>query len=408
MDHLLQEKLQNLARLGSSIEETRKCKICGHKSYLFNIVDFNKWCSERPYTFGHSGIQVNYFRCDRCQFVFTDFMDNWTSGDIAKYIYNDDYILVDPGYKEVRPFDQAKAMAKLLDGCQSLRILDYGSGSGKFARHMEEFGFARVTNYDPFSCPERPEGQFDLITAFEVVEHSPNPLQTFREMTNFMAPNGALLVGQTVQPANIDEVKGAWWYIAPRNGHVSTYADYTFFVIARTLNLFYRRKYRLGGNFVFTRGSLPPVLETAMARIGPNFSVCILAAPEGDAAAPGQWHKLEKWHGEAWFRWTAHDQITWHGCILEKGINRIEAQFVMEVVEGFAQRCRLTIDGRELPTKVEGNSIVAEASFPVGGAYAVSLQTAPTVSPKDIGRSSDPRKLGLAVPVRNSATTETG
>ena len=71
-------------------------------------------------------------------------------------------------------------------------------------------------------------------------------------MKNFTASNGAVFVGQTVQPANIEEIKGAWWYLAPRNGHVSTYSDFTFFVIDKKLGLLYRRNYRLGGNFVFT------------------------------------------------------------------------------------------------------------------------------------------------------------
>ena len=132
---------------------TPKCKICGDRTNLFDVVDFNKWCSGRPYNFGIAGIQVFYHRCEWCQFLFTDLLDDWTTQEIATYIYNDDYNLVDPGYQEVRPFDTAKAMAKLLDGTQALRILDYGSGSGKFAEHMRALGFASVENYDPFSKP---------------------------------------------------------------------------------------------------------------------------------------------------------------------------------------------------------------------------------------------------------------
>jgi hypothetical protein len=278
--------------------------------------------------------------------------------------------------------------------------LDYGSGSGKFANYMAELGYASVMSYDPFSNPVRPEGQFDLVTAFEVVEHSPNPLETFRDMKNFTASYGAVLVGQTVQPANIDDIRGTWWYLAPRNGHVSTYSDFTFFVIAKKLGLLYRRHYQNGGFFAFTRGSLSAALSAAMARIGPNFSVCILGAPDGDGRPSDTWNNLEPWRDDVRFRWTARDHIVWDGCNLEEGVNRIEVPYVMEVVDGFAQRCRLSVSGRELSTTVDAKRVAAEVSLPARGVHTVSLRTSSPVSPQEIGRSRDPRKLGLAIPVR--------
>lgn len=400
MDHQLQQKLRSLPRLGSALRQTPKCKICGQDTKLFDIVDFNKWCSDRPYDFGEAGVQVKYFRCNNCRFIFTDFIDDWSASEIAEHIYNDDYILVDPGYREARPLDQAKEMAKLLDGCQGLHILDYGSGSGNFSKNMKEFGFASVASYDPFSSPIRPDGLFDLVTAFEVVEHSPNPVQTFAEMRDFTAADGAVLVGQTVQPANIEEIRGAWWYLAPRNGHVSTYGDFTFSVIAKKLGLLYRRHYHLGGIFAFTRGSLPAALATAMARIGPNFSVCILGAPDGEVRAFDPWDKLEPWHDGVRFRWTGRDNVVWDRCNLEAGVNRIEVPFVMEIAEGFARRCWLSVSGRELPTTVDGKSVVAEVSLPTRGVYTVSLRTPPPLSPRQMGRGPDPRSLGLAVAVQ--------
>ena len=43
---------------------------------------------------------------------------------------------------------------------------------------LGEVGFRDVTAYDPFSSPQRPEARFDIMTCFEVMEHSPDPRAT--------------------------------------------------------------------------------------------------------------------------------------------------------------------------------------------------------------------------------------
>ncbi len=195
---------------------------------------------------------------------------------MASYIYNDEYLLVDQDYIDRRPRAEAKHIAQILEGCQGMRILDYGSGSGKFAKYMREYGFHFIASYDPFSNPDRPEGLFDLVTAFEVVEHSPRPLDTFREMKDFLTADGAIVISQTTQPENIDDIRCSWWYAGPRNGHVTTYSDITFSVIAEKLSLRYQRG---GGTFAFTTEPVSPLLERAAAVVGPKFSGRILGAP---------------------------------------------------------------------------------------------------------------------------------
>jgi 2-polyprenyl-6-hydroxyphenyl methylase/3-demethylubiquinone-9 3-methyltransferase len=396
MDRELEQSLNSLPRLGRAARDLRKCKVCASDAPLFDVVDFLKRCKtphDTPYNFGLSGIQVKYHRCICCDFLFTNLIDDWTSGEIARYIYNEDYILVDPEYQEDRPAVTAAFVAGLLDGCQSLRILDYGSGSGKFAERMRERGFPSVTSYDPFSYPRRPEGHFDLVTAFEVVEHAPRPIDTFAEMTDFMAADGALLVGQTIQPANIEEIRGAWWYLAPRNGHVSTYSDLTFAMVANKLDLSYRRS---GNSFWFTRSSLSPSLERILPRIGPLLAVHALVCP-AEASHGGAWHELER--NPFRFRWTASDRITWDNRLLVEGLNRFVTPFVMEIVDGFAGGCRFVLDGADLPTTVQGKKLVAEANIASQGFYTVALRTPPPLSPRELGHAADDeRKLGLAIP----------
>ena len=39
------------------------------------------------------------------------------------------------------------------------------------------------------------------------------------DMASFLAPGGAIVFSQPLQPADIETIRGAWWYVAPRNGH---------------------------------------------------------------------------------------------------------------------------------------------------------------------------------------------
>ena len=82
-------------------------------------------------------------------------------------------------------------MANLLRGLEHLRLLDYGAGNGLFAQCMTEHGFVHVDGFDPFSQPSRPVGKFDVIICNEVLEHSPDPIGTMRDMAIFWTTTDA-------------------------------------------------------------------------------------------------------------------------------------------------------------------------------------------------------------------------
>jgi SAM-dependent methyltransferase len=92
------------------------------------------------------------------------------------------------------------------------RLLDVGCASGKFLRQMTAVGWmcagieldpdaaARAQEVtpdvfigDPIDAPFAPES-FDLITAFHVLEHLPDPLGVLRRMLAWLAPGGAAIV----------------------------------------------------------------------------------------------------------------------------------------------------------------------------------------------------------------------
>jgi SAM-dependent methyltransferase len=203
-----------------------ECKICLGASPLFGVVDFHKSCIEaQGRKLPISGCPVYYRRCQNCGFAFTAAFDSWDFAAFRKYIYNDDYIVVDPDYVELRPAGNAKLIAATFaDSKSSLKILDYGGGEGLLAARLRDEGFSAAT-YDPFSSfNELPAERFDLITSFEVMEHVPSPQSTVETMVSLLKPGGIILFSTLVQPATFDQVGLNWWYASPRNGHVSLYS----------------------------------------------------------------------------------------------------------------------------------------------------------------------------------------
>jgi hypothetical protein len=69
---------------------------------------------------------------DAFGFLFTPFFDDWTHDDFRRFVFNEDYTIVDPDYVDRRPTQMAEQMARLLNGYQDARILDYGAGRGVF------------------------------------------------------------------------------------------------------------------------------------------------------------------------------------------------------------------------------------------------------------------------------------
>jgi len=202
------------------------CKICGGSSPLYGVVDFQKSCPElQGQSLALSGTPVYYRRCGDCGFLFTTAFDDWSSEAFLKYIYNNEYVLVDPDYVEGRPINNAKVVAQTFHASrESLSILDYGGGNGLLTRTLAVQGF-RASTYDPLTeFTARPQGRFDLITCFEVMEHVPSPAQIVADIASLLNDEGALLFTTLTQPAVFDQLGLRWWYVAPRNGHISLYS----------------------------------------------------------------------------------------------------------------------------------------------------------------------------------------
>jgi hypothetical protein len=399
VDNILRQRLDKLPPLDSRAgrELSSICKLCRSRADLFDIVDFQKHCSfSGQYSFGLSNISVRYHRCRQCGFLFTTFFDDWSTADFARYIYNQDYVQIDPEYKGDRAERFAHILAELLGGGENLRILDYGSGAGHFVAAMRAAGFAYTEGFDPFSSPLRPQGRFDVVTCFEALEHTAWPDQTVADIYACLQPTGCLIFSQTVQPPDITDIRGAWWYLAPRNGHIS------MFTVEALHRLLPSPRHTLHSNGMLWVMA-PPVpqglLAEKVAKIGPAIIALSLRPPPN--GADELWHRVEPSQSGP-FRWSCADTLQWRLAAPPRLPARMALRipFAMEIQPGFASGCTVDIGGVDADIAVSEREIFAEAWIDVAAPeITATLRTPMPISPFDLSGARDARRLGLGMVV---------
>jgi SAM-dependent methyltransferase len=381
---------------------TRPCKICRGEAIPFDRVDFNKYCApENYYEFGISGISIDYHRCLFCGFIFTEDFDAWSQGDFAELIYNTDYVKVDGEYVSDRPELVARDFTRRLQGCENARILDYGSGAGVFVERMRRFGFRNIEAYDPFSSPERPSGTFDIITCFEVIEHSPDPVGTLGDMRRCLRDDGCIIFSQTVQPPDILSVRGSWWYLAPRNGHVSTYSEEALVELGRRHALVLHR----GANvYAFAPRHPSSFAARALGNVGPPFTTLRLLAPQAMADTAIMFPSREQtyWHpaeddGIWRYRWTGARSLLWNGRWGPVASLQVRIPVVQEVTPDFAARCELEVGGDRKPAVRDRGELVADFDVQGRTSGPIALHTPDPILPSQNKPDRPDGPHGLAV-----------
>ncbi len=234
------------------------CKCCGKLSPIYGVCDFNKSCEEGRGTFlPKSGLPIYYYRCEACNFLFSTAYDDFSDDDFSRVIYNDDYIKVDPDYVSARPTAKATLTATLLgpENCD-ISILDYGSGAGVFEKTLRGKGFSNVQSYDPYGGEHTalPKGKFRLITCFEVFEHAVDPRHTLESIVALMGDDAGLLFSTRIQPEEPDNPGLDWWYVGPRNGHVSIHTRNSLKILLEASGL---KFVSLGDNLHFAYRQFP-------------------------------------------------------------------------------------------------------------------------------------------------------
>jgi tetratricopeptide (TPR) repeat protein len=204
------------------------CKICGSPALLYGVVDFHRSCNTSDVKqLPLAGLPVYYRRCAACGFLFTDAFDDWNDAQFKTHIYNDGYLALDPDYVSKRPSINADMVERLFGAYKAhIRVLDYGGGNDVLCTALRRAGFRAAVTYDPFTpdYAARPEATFDLVTCFETLEHMPDPMAGVAAMLANLAEDGVVLFSTLLQPQDFDRMGLNWWYVGPRNGHISLFS----------------------------------------------------------------------------------------------------------------------------------------------------------------------------------------
>lgn len=200
------------------------CPVCGGEGRLLDVIDASVSCV-RPQPFELSGVAVYYAVCAGCGYCWSPTMRDWPLSRYASDIYNDGYGVVDPDYAEARPVKQAGNMVEAFGAAPMQWHLDYGGGDGRMSRELKEKGW-NSHSFDPFhDYGHMPSGVFDVITAIEVFEHVPEPHRLFTDLAALTAPEGIVIFTTLLSDGQLHtDERIKWWYIAPRNGHVSIWS----------------------------------------------------------------------------------------------------------------------------------------------------------------------------------------
>ncbi|MCO5935620.1 class I SAM-dependent methyltransferase [Mucilaginibacter sp. RB4R14] len=179
---------------------------------------------------------VKYYRCNQTGFIQTEeayWLDEAYTSAITK---------LDVGlpYRNINLSDRvSKLLLKKFD--KKGIFLDYAGGYGLFTRLMRDKGF-NFYHTDPycqnlfaehFDLSDLPKNtRFELVTAFEVFEHLPDPITQINKMLEL---SETLLFSTELQPGKIEKIE-EWSYFSIETGqHIAFYNETTLKAIADKL-----------------------------------------------------------------------------------------------------------------------------------------------------------------------------
>ncbi len=201
------------------------CNICNHTSDLFLTSTIFK-----------EKTKISYYKCSNCGFIQTE-EAYWLEKAYSSAITKSDIGLI------ARNIYNSNVLEKLILNLfpNSATYLDYAGGYGMFVRIMRDKGFDFYWQDD--YCENifvtdfvgDLTKKYDIITAYEVFEHLPDPNKTIE----ILLSKCNILCFSTEITDNTTDFDN-WWYRGEVSGqHISFYSKKTLQFIANKYNVHY-------------------------------------------------------------------------------------------------------------------------------------------------------------------------
>lgn len=225
-----------LAESNLEAEAAPLCRICGLSSAPFAKTEV---LGKYP---------VRYYRCEECGFIQTE-SPYWLEEAYTTAITRQDVGIMQ---RNLVNCEVTTAVLNLLFPDLTCAV-DYGAGHGVFVRLMRDRGFRfswcdRYATNDYARGFEHQEGaRYDLLTAFEVLEHLTDPISGF---AGLMELSDNVFVSTWLLPEPAPKLSD-WWYYSPVTGqHI---AFYTHAGLQRLAARFGRNLLSNGSYHLFTK-----------------------------------------------------------------------------------------------------------------------------------------------------------